>query len=367
MNTSDRNTGRRILPLRNREEPIRPPRNRGWRILSIGCAVAAATGTPPAAAQSQDEAGARALFLDGRKLEKAGHYEEACSKFEAARKLYTSSGVLLNLADCHEHLNRTASAWAEFGDAAIAAAGAGRVADEAEAKRRQSLLEGRLTRLAIRVNGATADEIVRRDTVPVDRAAWTVASPVDPGSHVVSAEASGRLPWSVTIDVDEPGETVTFDVPALAKLPPPDSRVAGAGPAASAGFGAGALAGTAQSDEARPQAHPLGTQRALALVSAGVGLVGVGIGTVFGLESLSKHSQASGLCPGSQMSCSDPGVTLWREAVVAGDRSTVAFIVGGVGLAGGVVLWVTAKNATSTSAGVQVGLEWGSVHLRGAW
>jgi hypothetical protein len=307
--------------------------------------------------------------MDGRKLEKAGHYEEACAEFEAARRLYTSSGLLLNLADCHEHINRTASAWAEFGDAAFAAAGAGRVADEAEAKRRQSLLEGRLTRLAIRVNGATADEIVRRDTAPVDRAAWTVASPVDPGSHVISAEASGRSPWSAAIDVDQPGKTVTVDVPALAKLPPPDARVAGSGPAASAGFAAGAFAGTAQPDEARPQARPLGTQRVLALVSAGVGLVGVGVGTVFGLESSSKHTQASSVCPAAQTSCSPEsgGVGLWRDAVVAGNWSTVAFIVGGVGLAGGVVLWVTAKSATSTSAGVQVGLEWGSVHLRGDW
>ncbi len=65
----------------------------------------------PAHAQAEDRAAARALFDEGRQLMAAERYDAACPKFEAARKLAQSTGVLLNLGECYERLGRTASAW----------------------------------------------------------------------------------------------------------------------------------------------------------------------------------------------------------------------------------------------------------------
>ena len=81
---------------------------------------------------------------------KAGHYPEACPKLEAARKLYTSAGIFLNLADCHEKIGRVASAWTEFGEAAAVAKRTNRDDDAEEATRRQAALEPSLPRLTLR-------------------------------------------------------------------------------------------------------------------------------------------------------------------------------------------------------------------------
>src|SRR5688572_27022649 len=102
-------------------------------LLGAAWGGAALTVTPPAHAQAENQAAARALFEEARDLAKAGNYSAACPKFEAANRLYASPGALLNLADCYEHLGRTASAWSQFGEAASVAERADRsdVAEEA--------------------------------------------------------------------------------------------------------------------------------------------------------------------------------------------------------------------------------------------
>src|SRR4028119_2038497 len=64
---------------------------------------------------------AAALFNNARALMERGKYAEACPVFEKVQALQAGIGVTFNLADCHEHIGRTASAWAGFQDAAAAA------------------------------------------------------------------------------------------------------------------------------------------------------------------------------------------------------------------------------------------------------
>jgi hypothetical protein len=293
--------------------------------LRLGVAVVACLGIAPVTAHAQDEAAARALFSDGRRLMKGGHYEEACAKFEAAKKLYTSSGLLLNLADCHEHVNRTASAWAEFGDAAFAASSSGRGTDEAEAKRRQAALEPKLTRVAIRVNAPVQDEVVRRDGAPIDRAAWESAIPVDPGQHTLTAEATGHTPWSTTINATEPGKTVTIEVPALAEVPHTDTKISDAAPTAPV--------------EAPPSGPPPGkTQRTIGIVVGGAGIVAMGVSGVLGLMAKSQYDTATG----------ETGSARHTDSVSASNLADVASVVlvaGAVATAAGAVLWLTAPRA----------------------
>jgi hypothetical protein len=181
---------------------------------------------PAARAQSEDQAAARALFDEGRKLLKAGDYAAACPKLEAAKKLYTSAGILLNVADCHEKTGRTASAWNEFGEAAAVAKRSNRVEDAQEAKRRQAALEPRLARIVVRVPHPAPEMVVKRDDATLAEPAWGAALPVDPGTHTVSAEAPGHAPWTTTVSVSEAGKVETVDVPELSALataaaPPP--------------------------------------------------------------------------------------------------------------------------------------------------
>ena len=205
----------------------------GAAFLLVGLCTLASSALPSRAlAQAEDQAGARALFTDGKRLMKAGKYAEACPKLEAAQKLYSSAGILLNLGDCYEKIGRTASAWTRFGEAASVAARSNRPDDADEARRRQEALEPALVRLTIRVSSPVPGLVVSRDGVTLDEAIWGTTLPVDPGDHLVRAEAPGYEPWSTSVSITKRGDTTMVKVPKLSaaavveKLPPerlPDS------------------------------------------------------------------------------------------------------------------------------------------------
>jgi hypothetical protein len=191
---------------------------RMYACVAVSCFVALSAISPSARAQAEDQAAARSLFDEGRGLMKMGHYADACPKLEAARKLYTSAGILLNLADCHEKMGRTASAWTEFGEAQTVAKRTARDADADEARRRQELLEPSLSRLVVRVSRAVPGLSVARDGTVLAPAAWGAALPVDPGEHAVLAEATGFEAWKSAVSVSNPGQVVTVSVPELRVL-----------------------------------------------------------------------------------------------------------------------------------------------------
>ena len=88
-----------------------------------------------------------------------------------------------------------------------------------------------------------------------------------------------------------------------------------------------------------------------------------GVGAIFGLQAISKHSDAAQACPNA---CADQkGVKLWDDARSSGNISTIGFVVGGLGLLGGGILWFTAKPGNTSS--VRVGGGPGSLQVRGGW
>jgi hypothetical protein len=196
--------------------------------FAIALASSSVLTTAPASAQAEDQAAARSLFDEGRRLLKERQYADACRKLDAASKLYSSPGILLNLADCFEKVGRSASAWTEFGEAATVAARARRVDQVKEAKRRQKALEPKLTRLSVRVMTEVPGLTVKRDGTELAPAVWGTAVPVDPGAHEIRAEAPGREPWTESVNLSTPGETTAIEVPALRPTPtaykPPPPR-----------------------------------------------------------------------------------------------------------------------------------------------
>jgi hypothetical protein len=69
----------------------------------------------------------------------------------------------------------------------------------------------------------------------------------------------------------------------------------------------------------------------------------VGLGTVFGLMAMSKWDDAKSGC--DPTGCAPDHVDQGHSAATLGNVSTVAFIVGALGLAGGAFLWFTAPKA----------------------
>jgi hypothetical protein len=173
-------------------------------------------------AHAQDQAAAEALFKEGRALMKSGDYAAACAKFEASEKLDGGLGTLMNLGACYEKLGRTASAWARYTEAAQVAA---KTDDkrEAGARERVTALAPKLPYLKIHVTATAPSIVVKRDDTVVDPAALDVEIPVDPGEHVISAEAPDRAPFRVTHTIAE-GAHDSVEVPELAMplaVPPP--------------------------------------------------------------------------------------------------------------------------------------------------
>lgn len=297
--------------------------------------VAAVVSCAPSAwAQAEDQAAARTLFDEAKQLMRGGKYEAACPKLEAAAKLYSGSGVLLNLGDCYEHVGRTASAWTMFGEAVAAAARLGRSEDEAEGRRRQAAVEPKLSKVAIRVAAPVPGLVVKRDGKELDRAVWGTAIPLDPGPHAATASAPERQPWSTSFTVSEPGKTITIDVPELAQ-----------GAAASSGQGA-ALANPPAAERRASDAEPASywtTRRVLGVGLAGAGVIAMGVGGGLGLSAKSQYDDAEGETGAARHDKS-------LSAVSTGDVATVVVGVGAAVAVVGLVLWITAPSARAATA-----------------
>jgi serine/threonine-protein kinase len=298
---------------------------RHWRRASGLAALALVLLRAPAAsAQAQDQATARALFDEARQLMASGSYAQACEKLHAASKLYPGPGVLLNLGDCYEHVGRTASAWVTFGEAASTAARAERPDDEDEALRRKAALEPRLARLTIKVVAqAPSGLAVTYDGIPLERGAWGTAIPVDPGTHMVRAEAASFVSWSATVGV-EPAGTTVIEVPALRPAPPATPAVEPAPPA------------PPPSGAARDGT----TQRVLGVTAGLAGVAALGVGAAVALAAKSQENAALGESGTQQHDDS-------LSAVRLGNVATAVVVSGAVLTAGGFVLWLTAPRASA--------------------
>ncbi|HEY8041266.1 MAG TPA: tetratricopeptide repeat protein [Polyangiaceae bacterium] len=326
-------------------------------VLASVLALHAALGAAPAFAQTgseaSDRAAADALFDDARKLMAADRYADACPKLAAAQKLRPGVGTLLNLGDCYEKLGRTASAWATFREAALAAHRAGDERESIAQQRFQALAPALVTMTIVAPAGVDGLEI-RRDGVPVDRALWGTAIPIDPGSYAIEAQAPFRSPWSTRVEVK--GATVTVNVPALEPESPTDGQPR-------------PLPAAVTATPASPVPPSGGsTQRTLAFALLGAGAAGAVVGTVFGLVSMSAHDDAARQCKlgSNHDQCTQGGFDTNNRAITDGNVSTIAFVVGGAALATGAVLWLTAPSSSSRSS-VGVVLGPARLGLGGSW
>jgi serine/threonine-protein kinase len=100
-----------------------------------------------------------------------------------------------------------------------------------------------------------------------------------------------------------------------------------------------------------PPRTGLSSRRIAALVTGGAGVVGVGLGTYFGLTAIKKHNDPNAVCPGNGVDCSGQD-DLNRWAGFNADASTVSFAVGLAALAAGAYLWFGDTSVTvSTGVG----------------
>jgi hypothetical protein len=290
-------------------------------------------------AHAGDAATAETLFNEARRLMQEGSYASACPLLEESQRLDPGIGTQFNLADCYEHEGRTASAWMLFLDVAAATKAAGQTAREEAARDRASSLAGRLARLTITVPEKHPRELeVRRDGTLVRAVLWGVPVPVDPGSHSVQVTAPGRRPWRTKLEIGSEATTTALAVPDLEPLGDETS---------------GGVAVASPESEKAP-AHDegsssWGTQRVLAAGLFGAGVIGLLVGTGYGIDAIVKHSDSSAGCP-NNTSCTAAAGAVRDEAIHSGNASTAAFTIGLAAVGGAAILWLTAPSSSPAHA-----------------
>jgi serine/threonine-protein kinase len=358
--------------------------SRGRRQIAAGCITAAALAAGDAGAQSaQDAAAAEVLFEQAKSLMRERKYAEACAKLSESNRLDAGIGTMLWLADCYEKNGQSASAWAEFVEAADAA---GKRHDDRQkvARERAAALEPTLSRLTVDVPRASdlSELEVTRDGAIVGRAVWGTPVPVDPGPHALAASAPGRKAWQATVTVEPGGRSGVVTVPPLEPEPVPGAGAA-APPVATpppdrSPTGARADAIERRSPAAAPSQPPGVSEppRTLGLVAAGIGVVGIAVGSVLGIDAKLHldDSNADGHCDRDNH-CDPVGTAERHQALDAATASTIAFAAGGVLVAAGLGLYFTSPRSGSApatrkrgAAGTWFGLELApvlGVHERG--
>lgn len=297
--------------------------------------MVAALLVPAALRAASDEAGARVLFFEARKLAAAGDYAAACPKFEDSYRLDPGIGTSFNLADCYEHSGRVASAWARFLDVAAATKAAGQLDRERVARARAAALEPKLARMTLQVEAKAPGLSVVRDGIAMDAAAWGVAVPVDPGPHVIEASAPGRVVWKSTVTVHEGPDAVTVAIPELAEAP----IVELAAPPASALTSSSSVAElvTAPPEPRHRWSRPV-------VIVGAIGAAALLAGAAFGIKFEIDNGQAEAICSGdAATNCTTEQIANHADLVSSAKTDlkleVVGLAVGGAALLTAGYLW----------------------------
>ncbi len=292
-----------------------------------------------AGAQTDEQlSGARAAATAGAQAFQNGEYAKAVDFFSRAEKLVHAPTHLLFLARAHAKLGQLVDAREIYikikrEQLAADAPQAFKDAQQSAAQELQALAP-RIPRVTASVQGAGAKTpSITMDGRRVPDALVGIPRPVDPGKHVFKAVADGMESPEQTVDVKEgANESVVLTlqpVQGAAASKPAPAQPAGPAPVSDTGKDTGGVSG----------------MRIGAYAGFGVGAIGIAGGVVFLLKKSSNSSDADKLFN----SCNPQGCTsaqrskvksLDSDASSAGTLSTVGFVVGGVGVATGVVLLV---------------------------
>jgi hypothetical protein len=247
---------------------------------------------------------AEALFRDGKALMKTGKYDEACPKLAESNRVDPGTGTLLALAFCHEQQGRTATAWAEYSEVMAAAGRQGNSERGRVARGRIAELEPRLSKLGVVVSAEVAilpGLHITLDGRPLGEPTWGSEVPVDPGDHMIQAEADRKKPLSLSVRL-RPGadrQTVTIlpleDETAVAT--PHESPTLG--PRESPSSPPASPLAEAPSNRVPQARSPTTAHRpipTLTYVAAGVGVAAIGSFAYFGLTGRSEYFDLKASC-----------------------------------------------------------------------
>jgi hypothetical protein len=356
------------------------PRLGGRRRAAVSSTIALLTALAgvlaPRSASAQlsdaDKASARALAQQGQDALDKRDFATAADRFARAGELVHAPTLALGLARAQVGLGKWIAAEETYyrllHEPVPAGAPPAFTKALADARKDLAALEPRVPSVTIVVKGAPS-ATVTLDGAALPSAVLGVPRPVDPGKHVVRAEADGFAPGQSTFTVGErKNESVTLTLehgratpavptptptpPVVATHPPIGTPpVVGATPPVGPTTPPTPPEGTIEGPKPPPAASGGSLRRTLGFVGLGLGGAGLILGGVTGGLAIPKHNALDKACP--------DGLCTRAQADAVGNYhlfttlSTAGFIAGGVIAASGLVLVLTApRRAAPASAGV---------------
>ena len=299
-------------------------------LVSVGSANIAS------ADDAADVAAARQFGSEGVTLADEGKCKEAIEKLDRAEKLRHAPTTAGRLGECEIEVGRIVSGTERLQRLLREPA----VPNPPPAfvtalQRAQQVLDKALPRIAV-LHVAVAAPAGTKIALSVDGEKVSdvfidADRPTDPGLHTVQASSPGFYPVATKVALKD-SETKRIEL----KLEPDPSYKVAVAPA--------------PTPESPTQISPPPEQPAPSHVPAyaAFGLAGAGIvvGTITGIMALGRKSDATKNCPQSRCLAGSQGEADLSAAKALGTASTVGFIVGGVGIATGVVLLFTSSSST---------------------
>lgn len=300
--------------------------------LLFGLALSLCLAAAPAFGQdAADRAAAESFFKEALKLHDAGKPAEACPLFKESQRLDPKVSTQLNLAVCYETVGKTASAWAEFNEAATLATRQGDESRAATARERASALEAKLSKLKVTAK-PTPGLVVKLDGKVRD-VTRGVPLPFDPNVPVlIEASAPGYVTFSTEVKLPTGPTEVPLEIPELQKepdKPPPQEK-------------------TPPPEDKTPPPPPTekGTNIGLPIVVSTFTLAGVGVlvGSITGVMTIIEVNDLEKIDPRAPQCDSQCEGDRNRRIARANDIANASngmFIVAGVSAIVGVVVWAT--------------------------
>jgi tetratricopeptide (TPR) repeat protein len=307
------------------------------------------------------KAAAEALFREAAELMAAGNLSEACAKYQASQELDPALGTLLRLADCYDRVGKSASAWALFVEAEVAATRAEQPERAEIAATRAADLKDRLSLVKLVVSEADAVPglTLTINGADIPGASWGTALPFDPGPHTVTARAPGYRSWTTRFELQPGPAEHELSVPKLRAEPrePQPGRVE-------------PLSSTPLPEQDRSSA-----QGTIGYVVGGAGLVGLAVGGALAYRAYTLNEDSFAECARDDANaCTEKGKELRENAASYGNWATLVGGIGGAIAVTGLVLVLTAPDSQSARhAGPQLGLSTNAkgggarITLMGAW
>jgi hypothetical protein len=318
--------------------------NRGrWALVVATSLVAGGVAEAQPAPTPAELQQARVLFAQAEKDERAGEWGAALEKLRKVAQIKVTPGIRFHTALCEERLDQLVPALEDYARAEAQANTERNMEVLAALKDPLAALRARIPRLIVRVPPDVKGTSVTLDDKPLAPGYWGAELPVERGTHVVSASATGRRPFSkslatpeheitvVDVVLEDQTKTAPPSPPPLPTVggnqpPPPPPPMPSDGPKGQGGGKTGAILATA----------------------GAVALVGLGVGAF--LTADGKQSDAKEQCA-TQTDCED-----LRGPVRAWDALALGAWIGAGALGTiAVVLWIAPSERATTTGRLYVG------------